>query len=227
MAMIPGAPLSAPAAYRDLVTRWLCTLPDLSYEFALLDINRDGVLTLTELQMAVAPYGAEWAQLPQALMLMGDATQSGTISLAEFHQLGQLLQANAMTRQQLGAVGLGGVRGGMFGTAAVAAAAGSAALQQQMQLRQQQQALHQQQVQQLQMQQAVGMQQQVQQLQMPAMRALVIRWLSTFPDPDAEFRLLDVTTQSNPPAAYVFRNPFLTDCLCFQINMDGFLTWAE
>ena len=32
--MIPGAPLSAPMAYRQLVLRWLSTIGDLGYMFA-------------------------------------------------------------------------------------------------------------------------------------------------------------------------------------------------
>ena len=57
--------------------------------------------------MAVAPYGAEWAALPEALMMMGDGNRDGCITLQEFHQLAQLLQGNARLRQQVGLVGGG------------------------------------------------------------------------------------------------------------------------
>ena len=77
--MIPGAALSAPAAYRDVVTRWLSTIPDIGYQFAQMDVNGDGVLTLQELQMVIAPYGAQWVALPAALMAMGDRDGNGVI----------------------------------------------------------------------------------------------------------------------------------------------------
>ena len=151
--MIPGAALSAPAAYRDVVTRWLSTIPDIGYQFAQMDVNGDGVLTLQELQMVIAPYGAQWAALPAALMAMGDRDGNGIISLAEFLQLGQLLQWNAEMRGSL-AMPLAGPPAPFAGNARYNRA------QQGQQLRQ-------------------------------AQRDLVIRWLSTFPDPDREFFVLD------------------------------------
>ena len=44
--MIPGCALSAPSAYRDIVTAWLSSISDVGYQFATMDINGDGVLTL-------------------------------------------------------------------------------------------------------------------------------------------------------------------------------------
>jgi hypothetical protein len=136
-----------------VVTRWLSTIPDIGYQFAQMDVNGDGVLTLQELQMVIAPYGAQWAALPAALMAMGDRDGNGVISLAEFLQLGQLLQWNAQMRGSL-AMPLAGPPAPFAGNARYNRA------QQGQQLRQ-------------------------------AQRDLVIRWLSTFPDPDREFFVLD------------------------------------
>ena len=55
-----------------------------------------------EVAYAIAPFGAEWAALPDALFALGDADGNGAISLAEFHHLGQVLQGNQQLRQGLG-----------------------------------------------------------------------------------------------------------------------------
>ena len=164
--MLPGGALSAPSVYRDIVTTWLSTIPDVGYQFASMDINGDGVLTLAELQAVIAPFGPQWALLPEALMAMGDRDGNGCISLAEFYQLGQLLQSNAQMRGALGGVGLvAGPPAPFAGTARYNRGV---------------------------------MREQV----LQAQRDLVMRWLTTFPNPDQEFFILDT-------------------------NHDGYLTEAE
>ena len=164
--MIPGGALSAPSAYRDIVTAWLSSISDVGYQFATMDINGDGVLTLAELQAVIAPFGPQWALLPEALMAMGDRDGNGCISLAEFHQLGQLLQWNAQMRGALGGVGMvAGPPAPFAGTARYNHGV---------------------------------MREQVLQGQ----RDLVMRWLTTFPNIDQEFFVLDA-------------------------NHDGYLTEAE
>jgi len=118
--------------------RWLGTVADVNTQFRQMDINGDGVLTLQELQQVIAPFGAQWAGLPEALMVMGDRDGNGCLDLREFHQFGLLLQANTALQ------GLYGAQGPVFA-----------------------------------------------QLSAAQQRDLVMRWLMTFPDPDAEFFLID------------------------------------
>jgi hypothetical protein len=87
------------------VFRWLCTLPDISYEFAKLDVNGDGTLTRDELVMAVMPYGPQWAQLPDALFALCDVDGDGRIRLAEFQGVAQMLLADRMQGHRGGAAG--------------------------------------------------------------------------------------------------------------------------
>lgn len=153
--MIPGAALSAPGAYRDIVTRWLSTIPDLGYQFARMDINGDGVLTYAELQAVIAPFGAPWAGLAEALMAMGDRAGNGYIDLAEFQQLGQLLQWNSQMRGTMGgAIPAVGPPAPFAGTSRYNHAVVRGQLRE-------------------------------------AQRDLVMRWLTTFPNPDQEFFVLD------------------------------------
>ena len=171
---IPGAPLSQPMFYRQLVTKWLSTLPDLGYQFARLDINGDGVLTHDELVAAIAPFGSEWALLPEALMAMGDVNGNGCISLPELHHLAQLLQQNAMLRRQVGVPGLWGPNGRLMaaGTAGGFLGQSNPWMPGGIQLGRVNTAAY-----------SPAM--------LQAQRSLVLRWMSTFPDADAEFRVLD------------------------------------
>ena len=126
------------AQARALVMRWLATIADVNTQFRQMDLNGDGVLTMQELQQVIAPFGAQWAGLPEALMVMGDRDGNGCLDLREFHQFGLLLQANTALQ------GLYGAQGPVFA-----------------------------------------------QLSAAQQRDLVMRWLQTFPDPDAEFFLID------------------------------------
>ena len=85
---------------RALVVEWLQLVPDLDAKFRALDANGDGVVSLLELEQAVAPFEAKWQSLPISLHAMSGATNVDYISLPEFLSLKRLLQQDANLRQK-------------------------------------------------------------------------------------------------------------------------------
>jgi hypothetical protein len=110
--------------HREEVKLWLLKTQDLTATFARLDVNHDGLVSLSELQ-ALADASVLSPEACAATIHMGDTDGDGQISLVEFERLGAVLQETAGLEAVLLGAGSAATR---FDSSTVALSAEDAAI---------------------------------------------------------------------------------------------------